>query len=277
MDLEGDEDLQQDEEDHESEKDDREPEPAEAESERQTHEDQAQADPDTAIAIFNLTPAQAQAQAQCIRLMRFRTIPCGIRDWEVPIPVGPKEHISKVIVMPCGIKVLGLDAAAGPLTEEEMGLAMDQVHTLNQMVCTPPSLFLDVRGAREGLPSKQQRLSSHIGHNDRIVQQVLAQRDVVQYVRNQLYAFFERYGPDPGHSAQWAIIVACKSGKHRSVAWSNIISHCLAQRGYLVRKHYQAVDWQGTCEGKCPDCLLGPSDATLLKAKLAMAMWTVGP
>ena len=249
--------------------------------EEEAHEEEAQVEQDygqevSSAAIWNLSPDQAQAQAQAIKLMKFKMLPWGLQDWQVPIPVGPKEHVSKVVILPCGLKLLGLGPGPGPLTQEQMALAIDQVHSLNKIVYTPPTLFLDVRGATVFRPPKVQRLSSHIGFHDTIMQQVMAQRDVVQNVRNLVYDFFETFGTDPGHSAQWSIVIACKSGKHRSIAWSAILTHCLAQRGYVARRYFAAVDWQGTCEGKCDECVAGPSDATLLKAKLAMSMWTVG-
>ena len=54
------------------------------------------------------------------------------------------------------------------------------------------------------------------------------------------------------------MVLWCRSGRHRSVAWAAILMTVLRAYGYLPELDMSATDLRGTCAAKCPDCNVRP-------------------
>ena len=57
---------------------------------------------------------------------------------------------------------------------------------------------------------------------------------------------------------EFAVVLWCRSGRHRSVAWAALIMSVLRVYGYLPELDMSATTLKGTCEGICPACNVKP-------------------
>jgi len=75
----------------------------------------------------------------------------------------------------------------------------------------------------------------------------------------------------PGHGpdAEFAVVLFCRSGRHRSVAWASIVMTVLRAYGYLPELDMSATTLLGTCEGLCKFCDRRP----VCTEKLAMTVY----
>ena len=64
--------------------------------------------------------------------------------------------------------------------------------------------------------------------------------------------FVDSAGHGPDYA--FAVVLFCRSGRHRSVAWASILMTVLRAYGYVPELDMSATVLRGTCEGKCPAC-----------------------
>jgi len=91
------------------------------------------------------------------------------------------------------------------------------------------------------------------------------QRGLVKYMSR----VDREHAPDHG----WALVLFCRSGRHRSVAWATILMNVLRARGYLPTMDMGATDLGGTCKGLCPACSHKPSTDFDLARAAIVKVW----
>ena len=68
------------------------------------------------------------------------------------------------------------------------------------------------------------------------------------------------------------ILVYCKAGKHRSVAWAYLIQALLLAEGYVVRVSQKAMNVDDTCgQVTCEPCTTAPSHSILVQASVKLS------
>ena len=89
----------------------------------------------------------------------------------------------------------------------------------------------------------------------------------IQRVRMQIMPAIEK------RDKTTIIVLFCNKGRHRSVAGSVFLAHCLNQEGVQCTSwHLSKPFWhRGTCEGKCDECCEASDVRTACLARAAQA------
>ena len=93
----------------------------------------------------------------------------------------------------------------------------------------------------------------HVGRNPRIMRSILGSKDYHE-LHSRLYEGISRF-----LSIKNVVIMICESGRHRSVANSELWSSTLSRYGRFLHSvsliHLSEHDfWKDTCAGKCSEC-----------------------
>ena len=99
-------------------------------------------------------------------------------------------------------------------------------------------------------PEHDVKLGIHVGRNPRIMRSILGSKDYHE-LHSRLYEGISRF-----LSIRNVVIMICESGRHRSVANSELWSSTLSRYGRFLHSvsliHLSEHDfWKDTCAGKC--------------------------
>ena len=127
-------------------------------------------------------------------------------------------------------------------------------------------LMVDARGPREAKPPPEEMLHDHVGTHPAIMQQMLDHDSFILDVGHQLE---NNWPVMVMNSAQRpiGILLYCRAGKHRSVAWAYLIQALLLAEGYVVRVSQKAMNVDDTCgQVTCEPCTTASFHSILVQA-----------
>ena len=129
-------------------------------------------------------------------------------------------------------------------------------------------IVVDARGPSSAKPAQEDMRFGHVGTHPEIMQQVLASEEFVIDIGRQLR---DQWPKDPDTMAI-GVLVFCKSGKHRSVAWSNLIQTLLLSYGYDCRVSQTAMNFTGTCGQRCGACTMDTPLSIMAQAIVKLSL-----
>jgi hypothetical protein len=140
-----------------------------------------------------------------------------------------------------------------------------------------PYSCIDVCGAMHDQVRKEKQHRSCTGFRKEVQEQVVNQVSLREALVTELGRWLVSFDPAQrglpatfGPDQDWALVLYCKSGRHRSVACACLLQACLEFLGWTVTLHLGATDLSPTCKGLCDRCN-GPN----VKSAMALnRMWT---
>ena len=140
-----------------------------------------------------------------------------------------------------------------------------------------PYQTVNVCGSHHDAVRKEDQYRQCTGFREEVQVQVARQDSLRDHLANELGSWLCSYDPDNrglrrtfGPDDDWALILYCKSGRHRSVACACLVQACLKFLGWDVKLHLEATDLRQTCRGNCRYCT-GPH----VKSQAALdRVWT---
>jgi len=129
-------------------------------------------------------------------------------------------------------------------------------------------VIVDARGPTSAKPIHGNLLLGHVGTHPEILQQVLDSEEFITDIGRQLR---DQWPQDPDTSAI-GVLVFCKSGKHRSVAWSYLIQALMCSYGYHSRVSQAAMNVSGTCAQRCQACQMPTPHSIMTQAIVKLSM-----
>jgi hypothetical protein len=139
-----------------------------------------------------------------------------------------------------------------------------------------PFVCINVCGEQGDQVARNKQHRTCTGFRKEVQEQVAFQMSLREYLAIEMGRYLSGFDPAGrgvpgtfGPDEDWALVLFCKSGRHRSVACAALMQLCLAFLGWKVTMHFEATDLSPTCGGQCPKCR-GPS----VKSAMALSrMW----
>ena len=146
-----------------------------------------------------------------------------------------------------------------------------------QLTRDMPWQCINVCGDKHDQVRKEDQHRGCTGFREEVQVQVARQESLREKLASDLGAWLCSFDPANrglrctfGPDDDWALVLYCKSGRHRSVACACLAQACLEFLGWDVNLHLRATDLSPTCRGNCKHCR-GPP----LKSKEALdLLWT---
>jgi hypothetical protein len=140
-----------------------------------------------------------------------------------------------------------------------------------------PWQCVNVCGDKHDAVRKEDQHRGCTGFREEVQVQVARQESLRELLASQLGEWLCSFDPANrglqctfGPDDDWALVLFCKSGRHRSVACACLAQACLEFLGWDVKLHLEATDLRGTCKGNCKHCK-GPP----VKSQAALdILWT---
>lgn len=197
--------------------------------------------------------------------------------------VPPGEYGQVVNIWPTGIQMLrGVQAqfddhirtrAPGRFHPAKLDVLLEFKAMLNieeqRVADMCHMVIVDARGPSWAKPPPEELILGHVGTHPEILQQVVDSEAFIMDIGRQLR---DQWPMVPGTPAI-GVLVFCKSGKHRSVAWSYLIQALVLSEGYHCRVSQTAMNFAGTCgQTGCPSCEMATPHSIMNQAIVRLSM-----
>ena len=172
-------------------------------------------------------PAAAEPRADIVSRdtirARKRRPPSIINSYRLDAPELP---LPKLQIITCGVRDAGLEDFHGDALRNGLDAFVSYFVDRVPGTCfCKPVMHFDMRSFHD---PRRSELQDHLGRHPEIIARLVADRNFprwLAYVRREFVSVLREWGSRVAATATMSVIVFCRSGRHRSVAGSEILRH----------------------------------------------------